>query len=117
IDPGDDEVRKALEDLRDGDVDAVGWRAVDGEHAVADRIETQRMTQRQRVADRARLLHGCDDGDVAERFERFRQRDDALGSVAVVIGHEDTHARIVSQTFERYSSRKTAAGCTRIARP
>ena len=66
VDAGDDEIGQAVEDVRDGDVDAVGRRAVDGEDAIVDRLEPQRPPQRQRVADRARLGRRRDDRHVAE---------------------------------------------------
>ena len=84
---------RPLEDLRDRDVDAVGRRAVDGVHAIGDVLEPQRTPQRQRVADRARLVHRRDDGHLAERRERVGERRDALRAVAVVVGDENaTHA-------------------------
>ena len=42
--------------------------------AIGDRFEPERTAQRQRVADRARLFDRRDDGDVAERTQRFGQR-------------------------------------------
>ena len=46
VDAGDDDVRRAVEDLVDGDVDAVGWRAVDGVNPRANLLEPQRPAQR-----------------------------------------------------------------------
>ena len=74
VDARDDEIRQALEDLGDGDVDAVGRRAVHAVDSIADPLETQRASQRQRMADGARLLHRRDDGHVAETAESVRQR-------------------------------------------
>ena len=58
--------------LRDGDVDAVGRRAIDGVHAIGDRFEPERPPQRQRVSDRARFGKRGDDRDFAERLSSHR---------------------------------------------
>ena len=41
------------------------------------------------MADRARLDVRRDDGDLAEPRQRARERMDALGVHAVVVGHQD----------------------------
>ena len=90
VDPGHDEIRKPAEDLRDREVHAVGRRAVDGEDIVGHRFEPERTPERQRVADGARFEHRRDDRDRTKRPERLGERDDALGSIAVVVGDENS---------------------------
>jgi hypothetical protein len=41
------------------------------------------------MADRARFEHGGDNDDFAERAQRVRQSDNALGPIAIVIGNQD----------------------------
>src|SRR5205823_13760264 len=108
INTGHDEVRKAFQHLRDRDVDAVGRRAVDGEHALADVLYTQRMTERERVADRARLLDGRDDGDVADAFQPDGQSHQAFRSVSVVVRDQDSwHVITLSRPAATGSARES----------
>ena len=67
VDAGDDEIGRAVQHLVDGDVDAVGRRAVDGVDAIADVLEAERPAQRQRVSDGAGLGLRRDDRHLAER--------------------------------------------------
>ena len=61
--------------------------------SLADLLEAQRPSQRQRVADRARFDLRRDDGDVAERLERVGEDLQSFGKVPVVIGHENASHR------------------------
>ena len=91
VDAGDDEIGQALEHVRDRDVDAVGRRTVDAENALVDSIEAQHVTQRQRVANRARFGRRRDDGDVADVAQRAGERMNAFRSVAIVVGDQDAN--------------------------
>ncbi len=48
------------------------------------------MSQRQRVADRARLFYWRHDGDLAQRTQSLHERADAIRSIAVVVGNQDS---------------------------
>ncbi len=77
-------------DLRDRDVHAVGRRAVNLVHAIAQPFHSERTTERQRVADRARLDVRRDDGDFAEVIECGGKRMDAVRMDAIVVGNQDS---------------------------
>ena len=92
--------------LRDGDVHAVGRRAVDFVDPLPQPLHPQRPAQRQRVADRARFDVRRDDGDLAQPLQRGRERMNALGVHAVVVGHQDFfHA-----ARDKYNARDSGFG-------
>ena len=71
------------------EVDAVGRRAVDAVDAVADRFNAERPPQRQRMADRARLLQGRHDEHLAKRFHGIGERVNPVGRNTIVIGNKN----------------------------
>ena len=56
---------------------------------IRHRLEPQRPSQRQRVADRARLLHRSDDGHVPGARSRVDERVNALRPVTIVIREQN----------------------------
>src|SRR5581483_4802949 len=89
VDSRHHEIGQRPEHLRDGDVDAVGWRALDAERAIVEALEPQRMTQRQRVADRTRFGHRRDDRHVSHGAQGIRQHANAFRSIPIVVGNEN----------------------------
>src|SRR5207245_1883140 len=69
---------------------------IDGEREVAhlnNLLQAQRAPERQRVADRARLLHRRDNRHRAQFAKRAGQRVNAFRPVAVVVGDKNaSHA-------------------------
>ena len=130
VDAGDDEVGHGAGSvhLRQRDVHAVGRRAVDLVHAVAQRVHPQRPAQRQRMTDGAGLDVRRDDGDLAERRERRGEDVNAFRVDAVIVGDEDSfHQDVccVPGGVSKYSSadaatarpapvRNAACGDTRV---
>ena len=95
VDARDDEIGLLLDDVRDRQVHAVGRRAVDAVGLRPDRLDAQRTAQRERVADRARLLHRRDDRHISEMSQRRRERLDTLGVHAIVVGDQNfTHRNL-----------------------
>ena len=85
--------------MRDRKVDAVGGRAVDGEHALGDRLQTQRPAQRQRMTNGAGLFDRRDNRHLAERRKRLGERTKAFRSIPIVVGDENTarHRTIIGR--------------------
>ena len=72
---------------------AVGWRALDGEPALADFAQTQRIIERERMGNAGLIELGGDDPDVVRQRTRDLGADvEPLGMDAVVIGDQDAHA-------------------------
>ena len=71
---------------------AVGGRAVDVIHALA--MPVRSGVERQRIARPAAVSIGRDDGDLRERRERLDQGLETVGTVAIVIADQDSHARM-----------------------
>ena len=73
--PNDDERGATREDAVDGEVDAVGGRAVDREATRPGGVDAQRPVQRERVTDGTLLAVGRDDDHLRpESGERVGQR-------------------------------------------
>ena len=81
---------------KDGEVDAVGRRAVDDPLVVFELEESQRTVERQRVRSGALLAVGRDDDDFADGAKRVRELADAFAVDAVVIRDEDSRHRFAS---------------------
>ncbi len=89
IDAGDDEIRGLGEKLPHREGHAVGRGSRHREHALADVLEAKRLVDGERVAHRAHLFRGSDDGDDANLRELRRERTNSRGRDPVVIGHEN----------------------------
>ena len=110
VDARDDQVRQAREDVDDPQVHAVGRRAVDRVDALAQPLEPERTGDGQRVADRARLPQRGDDGDVADRAQRVRQRVQAFRVDTVVVGDENPGHKVVGAVCGRRRSDEYTRG-------
>src|SRR5690606_5939895 len=85
-------VRLVVEKAADGEMHAVGGRAVDAVHALFLLDHVKRPVQRQRVARRAAVAIGRDDGD-ARRAAQFRCKATySLGVEAVIVADEHVQA-------------------------
>ncbi len=102
VDAGHDEVGQRAKQLRDPDVHAVGRRAVDFVHAIAQPLHPQRTAKRKRVTDGAGLDMRRDDGDIPKGSKRGSQGMDAVGVDAIVIGNQYAfHQEVSNSTGER----------------
>ena len=92
------------ENLRDGDVHAVGRRPVHG--VDVDRRSCSSRSGRRSVSAWPIALASVDrrdDRDLAERAERVGQRDDSLGPIAIVVGDENAKHEEDDYTVARSS--------------
>src|SRR5262249_20171382 len=106
VDARHDEIGKPFEHVRDGDVDAVGRRAVDRKNPFRDVFEAEWMAERQRVADRARLGDRRDDRHLADFTQRAREGFDAVRSIAVIVRDQDAnHVTIINSSSVATSAR------------
>ena len=80
-----------VEQAGDGEVHAVGRRAVDEQEAVGRAAHRQRPVERQRIRRAAAVALRRDHGDLGQRRQRRGEMLDARGEVAVVVGEEDAH--------------------------
>ena len=80
-----------IEHAGDGQMHAVGRRAIDEVEAVGRAAQAQRPVERQRIAGAAAVALGRDDGDVGDRRQRLGERLDARGEIAVVVAQQDAH--------------------------
>ena len=115
-------------------MDAVGRRAVDVVHGVAEREHAQRHVERQRVAGTAAVAIRCDDRHGRERTQRIGEALQSLGAIAVIVadensqavrfrappdpGHRGLAARAAQLYWNRLRGRKRAtAGCEPFRKP
>ena len=89
VDARHHQVGKRVKHLAHGNVHAIGRGAVDGARMRVDAFQAERMAQCQRVTDGACFFDRCDDGDVPARTERLGERADAVGTVPIIVGHEN----------------------------
>src|SRR5688572_30967344 len=83
----------ALQDVRDGNVHAIGRCAVDGKDLRSDRVDAQRPTKRQGVPNRTRFLNRRDDRDIAEWAHGVGERQNTFGVHAIIVGYQDIDHR------------------------
>ena len=76
----------------DGEIDAVGRRAVDRELTGAHLVDAQRPIERERVTTRALLAIRRHHHHLGELGEGLGHRAQTLGMNAVVVGEEDAGA-------------------------
>lgn len=91
VDPGNDQVRTAIQKPVNTEVDAIGGGAVDGEDAGAYLLGPQRMMKGERMAGRASFPIGRDDNDPAQGSKSFGQHDDAGGMDAIIVCDQNQH--------------------------
>ena len=101
VDARDDHVGREVEQPGDREVHAVGRRAVDGEVAVRRAAHRQRPVERERVRGAGAVALGRDHGDLAQLAQRLGEQRDARREVAVVVGHQDAHRRILRYALFR----------------
>ena len=92
VDAGDDEIGPVVpHQLEDGQVDAIGRRAVDDVFVLAELQHPQRTVQRERMRRRALLAIGRDDDDLdaVDAPAGVRQLAEPFAVDAVVVGDED----------------------------
>jgi hypothetical protein len=111
VDAADHEVGTVAEQTGQGDVHAVGRRAVHVAEAVGRFVDVQRRVQRERIRLRAVVVFRRDDLDFAQVADRFVQRHDAGCLVAVVVGEQDLHAAgiVEAGSPRRYREFRTRA--------
>ena len=74
-----------------GEVDAVGGRAVDKIEAVGGFLDAQRAVERERIAGAAAVALGGDHAHVGKFGGHPGEDGEAFGLVAVVVADEDIH--------------------------
>ena len=120
VDAGDDEVGREVEQAGDGDVHAVGRRAVHREVAVRRAAHGERPVEGQRVGGAGAVALGRDHGHLPQLAQGLGQQCNARREVAVVVRHQDAHAGILLGggqrllEIQRSSCRRPPArGCRR----
>jgi hypothetical protein len=103
VDPGHDDVGQRLEQTGDGEVHAVGRRAVDEQEAVGGTAHRERTVERERVGSAAAVALRRDHRHGAEVGERRGEDREPGGEVAVVVREQDPHepAAIICQRVGR----------------
>ncbi len=113
------EIGKPIEKTGDGEMHAIGRRAVDEQESVRRATNGERPIERQRVRSSAPIGFGRDDGDLGARRERGGEALETRSEIPVVIGKQDAHrtAAIITVALQSpvptwFRSAALAAGCT-----
>jgi hypothetical protein len=94
IDAGNDHIRQLVEQPGEGQVHAVGRRAVHAVEVTDSALDVQRVHQRERVRGAAAITVRRDDSElVATGTQLLGQATQARGHTAIVVRQENAHAR------------------------
>ena len=91
VDAGDDHIRILIEQSGQGQVYAIGRRAVHAINTVSRPVDAQRRIQSQRMTRAALIAIRRDNDDVGEVRKRQRQRGEAIGLVAIIVTKQYSH--------------------------
>ena len=96
VDAGKHPVGLEIGQAVQGEVDAVGGRAVDKIEAVGGFLDAQRAVERERIAGAAAVALGGDHAHVGKFGGHPGEDGEAFGLVAVVVADEDIHGWLVA---------------------